>query len=178
MEAIKDYLKEIAGYLIISVLIENLTARKEYEPYIRLFLNLLLVFLFISPILTLSSQKIKDELIESTYVISADAYHKEDLMYLNEQQTTLEREKQLEILKQQLGILLEEKGFQLENIELSNDVYGNIMKLNVSVKYKQGNIKEEYQGMSYGEEIQEEKMLEEYLKKTLAASCWINVNLE
>ena len=42
MSAIRDYLRQIAGYLILSVLVENLVAKKEYGPYIRLFLNLLL----------------------------------------------------------------------------------------------------------------------------------------
>ena len=42
MTAIRDYLRQIAGYLILSVLVENLVAKKkEYGPYIRLFLNLL-----------------------------------------------------------------------------------------------------------------------------------------
>ena len=48
MTAIRDYLRQIAGYLILSVLVENLVAKKEYGPYIRLFLNLLLVLLFVS----------------------------------------------------------------------------------------------------------------------------------
>ena len=47
MTAIRDYLRQIAGYLILSVLVENLVAKKEYGPYIRLFLNLLLVLLFV-----------------------------------------------------------------------------------------------------------------------------------
>ena len=48
MSAIRDYLRQIAGYLILSVLVENLVAKKEYGPYIRLFLNLLLVLMFVS----------------------------------------------------------------------------------------------------------------------------------
>ena len=39
MTAIRDYLRQIAGYLILSVLVENLVAKKEYGPYIRLFLK-------------------------------------------------------------------------------------------------------------------------------------------
>ena len=39
MTAIRDYLRQIAGYLILSVLVENLVAKKKYGPYIRLFLR-------------------------------------------------------------------------------------------------------------------------------------------
>ena len=58
MSAIRDYLRQIAGYLILSVLVENLVAKKEYGPYIRLFLNLLLVLLFVSPIMSISAERV------------------------------------------------------------------------------------------------------------------------
>ena len=37
MTAIRDYLRQIAGYLILSVLVENLVAKKEYGPYSLVF---------------------------------------------------------------------------------------------------------------------------------------------
>ena len=65
MDAIREYLRKIAGYLIVSVLIQNLVTKKEYEPYIRLFLNLLLVLLFVSPILSISADRLSQTWLEA-----------------------------------------------------------------------------------------------------------------
>ena len=74
MTAIRDYLRQIAGYLILSVLVENLVAKKEYGPYIRLFLNLLLVLLFVSPILSISAERVGQTWLEAGAFFSEGTY--------------------------------------------------------------------------------------------------------
>ena len=37
MTAIRDYLRQIAGYLILSVLVENLVAKKKWSIYSLVF---------------------------------------------------------------------------------------------------------------------------------------------
>lgn len=82
MTAIRDYLRQIAGYLILSVLVENLVAKKEYGPYIRLFLNLLLVLLFVSPILSISAERVGQTWLEAGAFFSEGTYLEADLQKL------------------------------------------------------------------------------------------------
>lgn len=193
MTAIRDYLRQIAGYLILSVLVENLVAKKEYGPYIRLFLNLLLVLLFVSPILSISADRLGQTWLEAAASWSQGTYLEADLQELNEKQTTLEVAAQKKILEQQIGELLEKRAFRLEELELDTDSDGAIIRIMVIVsRIRMDNgLKEqenrnpsmeefdvEYQGLSYGEEMEPSRALKNYLGKQLSSSCEIIVTLK
>lgn len=193
MTAIRDYLRQIAGYLILSVLVENLVAKKEYGPYIRLFLNLLLVLLFVSPILSISADRLGQTWLEAAASWSQGTYLEADLQELNEKQTTLEVAAQKKILEQQIGELLEKRAFRLEELELDTDSDGAIIRIMVTVsRIRMDNgLKEqenrnpsmeefdvEYQGLSYGEEMEPSRALKNYLGKQLSSSCEIIVTLK
>ncbi len=195
MTAIRDYLRQIAGYLILSALVENLVAKKEYGPYIRLFLNLLLVLLFVSPILSISADRLGQTWLEAAASWSQGTYLEADLQELNERQTTLELSAQKKILEQQIGDLLEKRGFCLEELSFTSDSDGTIIRITVTVSkmntdndLKEQNKKNssastesfagEYQGLSYGEEIEPSRALKNYLAKQLSSSCEIIVTLK
>ncbi len=193
MAAIRDYLRQIAGYLILSALVENLVAKKEYGPYIRLFLNLLLVLLFVSPILSISADRLGQTWLEAAASWSQGTYLEADLQELNEKQTTLERSAQKKILEQQIGDLLEKRGFCLEELSFASDLSGNIIRITVTVRKMNADndlneqenrsaftehVDAEYQGLSYGEEIEPSRALKNYLAKQLSSSCEILVTLK
>lgn len=195
MTAIRDYLRQIAGYLILSVLVENLVAKKEYGPYIRLFLNLLLVLLFVSPILSISADRLGQTWLEAAASWSQGTYLEADLQELNDKQTTLERSAQKRILEQQIGDLLGARAFHLEELSFDTDSDGNfiriavtVSKMNIDNDLKEQNKKNnststesferEYQGLSYGEELEPSRALKNYLAEQLSTSCEIIVTLE
>ena len=133
MTAIRDYLRQIAGYLILSVLVENLVAKKEYGPYIRLFLNLLLVLLFVSPILSISAERVGQTWLEAGAFFSEGTYLEADLQKLNDKQTTLEVSAQKKILEQQIRDLLKKRECFLEDLSLETDSSGTIIQIEVTV---------------------------------------------
>lgn len=192
MTAIRDYLRQIAGYLILSALVENLVAKKEYGPYIRLFLNLLLVLLFVSPILSISADRLGQTWLEAAAFWSQGTYLEADLQELNEKQTTLELSAQKKILEQQIAELLKKRAFYLTELSLDTDLDGNIIQITVTVskanadndRKEQDNSNvsiedadAEYQGLSYGEEIEQSRSLKKYLSEQLSSSCEIVVLL-
>ena len=144
MTAIRDYLRQIAGYLILSVLVENLVAKKEYGPYIRLFLNLLLVLLFVSPILSISAERVGQTWLEAGAFFSEGTYLEADLQKLNDKQTTLEVSAQKKILEQQIRDLLKKRECFLEDLSLETDSSGTIIQIEVTVSEIKTNEKEEY----------------------------------
>ena len=193
MTAIRDYLRQIAGYLILSALVENLVAKKEYGPYIRLFLNLLLVLLFVSPVLSISADRLGQTWLEAAASWSHGTYLEADLRELNDKQTTLELSAQKKILAQQIGELLEKRGFCLEELSFDSDLDGTIIRITVTVSEMNvdndfneqenrsvftENVDAEYQGLSYGEEIEPSRALKDYLAEQLSSSCEIVVTLK
>lgn len=176
MDAIREYLRKIAGYLIVSVLIQNLVTKKEYEPYIRLFLNLLLVLLFVSPILSISADHLSQTWLEAAASWSEGTYLEADLKKLNEKQTTLELSAQKKILEEELGSLLESKSYRLKDLSLFENMDGSIAGIEVTVRKNAQ--ADEYQGLSYGEEIEPAQMLKDYLSGLLSPDCEIFVRLD
>ena len=193
MTAIRDYLRQIAGYLILSALVENLVAKKEYGPYIRLFLNLLLVLLFVSPILSISAERVGQTWLEAAASWSQGIYLEADLQELNDKQTTLEVSAQKRILEQQIGILLEKRALHLEALSVDVDSDGNIIRIAVTARKEKKtnnskgqnnsnssaeNVDAEYQGLSYGEELEPSRAVKNYLSEQLSSSCEILVTLK
>ena len=160
MTAIRDYLRQIAGYLILSVLVENLVAKKEYGPYIRLFLNLLLVLLFVSPILSISAERVGQTWLEAGAFFS-------DLQKLNDKQTTLEVSAQKKILEQQIRDLLKKRECFLEDLSLETDSSGTIIQIEVTVSEIKTNEKDH---MQIGQDE-----LKKYLEEQLSSTCKITV---
>lgn len=181
MSAIRAYLRQIAGYLILSVLVENLVAKKEYGPYIRLFLNLLLVLLFVSPILSISAERVGQSWLEAAANWSEGTYLESDLKKLNEKQTTIELSAQTAILKQQIGALVQKRGFELEELSFDTDSDENIIQINIIVQKLDSpsgidqSLETDYKGISYGEELEPVKALRRYLSDELSTSCQISV---
>lgn len=193
MTAIRDYLRQIAGYLILSALVENLVAKKEYGPYIRLFLNLLLVLLFVSPILSISAERVGQTWLEAAASWSQGIYLEADLQELNDKQTTLEVSAQKRILEQQIGILLEKRALHLEALSVDVDSNGNIIRIAVTARKEKKtnnskgqnnsnssteNVDAEYQGLSYGEELEPSRAVKNYLSEQLSSSCEILVTVK
>ena len=183
MNAIRAYLRQIAGYLILSVLVENFVAKKEYGPYIRLFLNLLLVLLFVSPILSISAERVGQSWLEAAANWSEGIYLESDLKKLNEKQTTIELSAQTAILKQQIGTLVRKRGFELVELSFDTDAEENIIQINSIVqKIENSNktdqsVEANYKGVSYGEEIEPVQALRQYLSDELSTSCKISVEI-
>ena len=164
MTAIRDYLRQIAGYLILSVLVENLVAKKEYGPYIRLFLNLLLVLLFVSPILSISAERVGQTWLA---FFSEGTYLEADLQKLNDKQTTLEVSAQKKILEQQIRDLLKKRECFLEDLSLETDSSGTIIQIEVTVSEIKTNEKDH---MQIGQDE-----LKKYLEEQLSSTCKITV---
>ena len=160
MTAIRDYLRQIAGYLILSVLVENLVAKKEYGPYIRLFLNLLLVLLFVSPILSISAERVGQTWLEAGAFFSEGTYLEVDLQKLNDKQTTLE-------VSAQKRDLLKKRECFLEDLSLETDSSGTIIQIEVTVSEIKTNEKDH---MQIGQDE-----LKKYLEEQLSSTCKITV---
>lgn len=175
MEQLRLFLRQVAGYLILSALIENLAAKKEYGPYIRLFLNLLLVFMFVSPILSISADRLGETWLEVSAVWPSQTSLEEDLRKLNDSQTTMELAAQKRILESELKGLLAGKGYGLDSLFVRENEEGDITDITVTV-IQQADY--EYRGVSYGEETDPQRMLETYLKEELSALCGIHVRLK
>ena len=167
MTAIRDYLRQIAGYLILSVLVENLVAKKEYGPYIRLFLNLLLVLLFVSPILSISAERVGQTWLEAGAFFSEGTYLEADLQKLNDKQTTLEVSAQKKILEQQIRDILKKRECFLEDLSLETDSSGTIIQIEVTVSEIKTNEKDHIQ-------IGQDE-LKKYLEEQLSSTCKITV---
>ena len=155
MTAIRDYLRQIAGYLILSVLVENLVAKKEYGPYIRLFLNLLLVLLFVSPILSISAERVGQTWLEAGAFFSEGTYLEAEVSA------------QKKILEQQIRDLLKKRECFLEDLSLETDSSGTIIQIEVTVSEIKTNEKDH---MQIGQDE-----LKKYLEEQLSSTCKIIV---
>lgn len=60
MEFFRDYMKEIAGFTVISGLLVNLLPDNKNVKYVKLFTGLVLTLLLISPLLNLRKIEIED----------------------------------------------------------------------------------------------------------------------
>lgn len=174
MDALRQWLRQIIGYLILSSLIQNLIPKKDYEPYIRLFLNLLLVLMLISPLLSVSRDSLGDAWLEAAASVSQGMNLEADLRMLNEKQTSLESFQQQALIREEISRLLEEKGYTLSELSVTEDEDGVVTGIQVTAGISP---LFEYQGIQEGQEMRTETVLEEYLKEQLDTSCSILVEL-
>ena len=140
---------------------------KKYGPYIRLFLNLLLVLLFVSPILSISAERVGQTWLEAGAFFSEGTYLEADLQKLNDKQTTLEVSAQKKILEQQIRDLLKKRECFLEDLSLETDSSGTIIQIEVTVSEIKTNEKDH---MQIGQDE-----LKKYLEEQLSSTCKITV---
>ena len=132
------------------------------------FLNLLLVLLFVSPILSISAERVGQTWLEAGAFFSEGTYLEADLQKLNDKQTTLEVSAQKKILEQQIRDLLKKSvSVFLEDLSLETDSSGTIIQIEVTVSEIKTNEKDH---MQIGQDE-----LKKYLEEQLSSTCKITV---
>lgn len=118
-EAIKDWVYNIVLFLLFSSLLQQITAAKKYDKYVRFFSGLLLVLLVISPILRwIGSDKIFEfNYLEESFSQAA-AYAAEEMdniKLLQEGEVSKKYGRQIQL---SLESILQSNGYELVEAEI------------------------------------------------------------
>lgn len=178
MEFIRNWLRQLCCYLIVSILLEQLIPKKEYEKPVHLFLNLLLILLLLQPI----SGKSLNQLWDMNFpVLSENMWSegRETELQLESWQEKMEAESTGEILEEAIGPVLELQGYVLVSCKGVYAEDHELREIQVSVR------KKDQTKAVWGTEQPEKKtlentleaMLSEYLKSTCQISVSIQENI-
>ncbi len=158
------WVRQICGFLILSSILKNLLAQRRYSPYVRLFMNLLLVLLLAQPLMRIDLERLNGVWYEVSANAGAGDW-RQQLAVLAGYDQEIGQVK--EVLHEQIEGLVSRKGYKLENILLEyND--DTIQKLEIIVSEMQDYIQIPViwnDELSYKDKEDElEQYLEEMLK--------------
>lgn len=124
MEWLTGSIREISVFLILVSIISNLVQGEDYKKYIRIVSGIIIILIIINPI-----KKIFDE--EVIYSLFAEEYKQNELVELKKsmegmnseiyKKTMEEYEREIE---NKLKSVLEERGFGIENIDVTINIEG------------------------------------------------------
>lgn len=129
MDAVYNWIKGIAFYLIIVLAIQNVLPDNKYKKYIKMFTGMILVLLIISPITNLFNYTDKIANVYQSKLVEQEVNQmKNQLTGMEDSIVDASISQYKEYVKQQINLFVEEEGYQLaqfscevnENVEISN----------------------------------------------------------
>lgn len=112
------WLRQICGFLILSCILKNLLAQRRYSPYVRLFMNLLLVLLLAQPLMRIDLEQVNGIWQEVAAEAGGGTWRQQLAVLAGYDQDIGQAE---EVLRAQIESLVEQKGYQLEDVRLTYD---------------------------------------------------------
>ena len=165
------WVRQICGFLILSAILKNLLSQKNYGPYVKLFMNLLLVLLLAGPLVRIDLSR-ADGLLQQVSAYTEELGWKQELSRLAGDGQGA-GEQVLEAFRGQLDRILSEKGYEAADVSLE---YGEeereIRKICLTVKKKEGAVQEPVilRGQEAYTGKEREKGLEDFLREKLDLS--------
>lgn len=171
------WMRQICGFLILSSILKNLLAQRRYSPYIKLFMNLLLVLLLVQPLMRIDLESLDGSWKE----VSADAGNgnwRQQLAVLAGYGQDIKYTQK--IISMQIESLAAQKGYQLEEIEIAYDEEGEeVRQINLVFSELDGYIREPViwsEGSSYtGNESS--SVIKRYLEEILKPADGVELNV-
>lgn len=125
MQAVIDWIKSIAYYVIIISVFQGILPDNRYKKYVQLFTGLVLVLLVISPIVRLAGKEENMASLFSQYaedILQGDFYGE-----VSEEQTSL-------FVEAEIKQMMEECGYETVSCRLSFDTQGQICRIGITLR--------------------------------------------
>ncbi len=134
------WVRQVCGFLILSSILKNLLAQRRYSPYVKLFMNLLLVLLLAQPLMRVDLERLNGIWSEVSVNPNKENW-REELAILAGYDGNLGQAE--DVLYAQIETLVAQKGYLLEDVSLSYDEKTNqIQKIDVIVSEMEDYIRE------------------------------------
>lgn len=171
------WIRQICGFLILSSILKNVLAQSKYNAHMKLFMNLLLVLMLAQPLMNIDLEQLDGTWKEVS--ADLDGNWRNKLAQLAE--TELSGGQTREMLMLQVNDIVKQKGYQLEDLVLRYDEYGEmIQEIEIIVSEMEEYIREPiiWSGSSYAEGPEEilEKYLDEVMKPAVGVKLYVRIH--
>lgn len=137
MESFRQWICDIAIYMIVVTLIYRLSANSSYKPYIKLITGLLMIVLIAKPVLSFCNQDFHDYLErETTYYQIESAKISRNIYEEKSKEIILASYR--EQIQAELEEKVEEYGLFLQNVDIEfgeGEEYGVLKEISVTASY-------------------------------------------
>lgn len=137
MESFRQWICDIAIYMILVTLIYRLSANSSYKPYIKLITGLLMIVLIAKPVVSFSSQDFEKYLERETTYYQIESARMSQNIYEEKSKEMILASYEEEI-KAQIKEKVEEYGLFLQNADITfgtGEEYGVIKEVSVTASY-------------------------------------------
>lgn len=128
MEVISEWVRQLAAYLILASVLENLIQKQKYIKYVRLVVGIILIILLAKPVFWVLKQDENYSVHLERYIqtdIAADSAYLNDISGIREQMYFSELET---VLKRRITEIAQSYGLQTVRIEIEWSDTGDVWK--------------------------------------------------
>ena len=126
MQAVVDWIKSIAYYVIVVSVFQGILPDNKYKKYVQLFTGLLLLLLIVSPLVRLTGQ---EDDVAASFMGYAAAILQGDFAGQEEGQATV-------LVEAEIKQLMGECGYEVTQCSLSLDTRGQISRIRLMLREK------------------------------------------
>ncbi len=130
MQAVVDWIKSIAYYVIVISVFHGILPDNRYKKYVQLFTGLVLVLLILSPVVRLAGQ---EETMASLFIGYAEEILEGDFAEGEENPQTML------FIETEIRQMLGECGYEVTQCRLSLNTQGQVSGINLTLREQNGN---------------------------------------